>query len=164
MPHSLWPHELWLATFFCPWDSPGKNTWVCCHFLLQGALPNPGSNQVSCIGRWILHHEGHLESSKICREGVGVGVGIPPSRVDFWQPTARFNNSSLPFQSYRPDLLSKSACPDSPWVQVSSTAHCPASCHTMPQPSATSLLRIWGSPLSLMGYMAHIFSRICLCL
>ena len=21
---------------FCPWDSPGKNTGVSCHFLLQG--------------------------------------------------------------------------------------------------------------------------------
>ena len=26
----------------CPWDSPGKNTGVGCHFLLQGNLPNPG--------------------------------------------------------------------------------------------------------------------------
>ena len=25
-----------------PWDSPGKNTGVGCHFLLQGNLPNPG--------------------------------------------------------------------------------------------------------------------------
>ena len=25
-----------------PWDSPGKNTAVGCHFLLQGNLPNPG--------------------------------------------------------------------------------------------------------------------------
>ena len=27
---------------FCPWDSPGKNTRVGCHFLLQGILPDPG--------------------------------------------------------------------------------------------------------------------------
>ena len=25
-----------------PWDSPGKNTGVGCHFLLQGNLPDPG--------------------------------------------------------------------------------------------------------------------------
>ena len=24
------------ARFFCPWNSPGKNTEVGCHFLLQG--------------------------------------------------------------------------------------------------------------------------------
>ena len=28
----------------CPWDSPGKNTGVGCHFLLQGILPTQGSN------------------------------------------------------------------------------------------------------------------------
>ena len=26
----------------CPWDSPGKNTGVGCHAVLQGDLPNPG--------------------------------------------------------------------------------------------------------------------------
>ena len=25
----------------CPWDSPGKNTGVGCHALLQGIFPNP---------------------------------------------------------------------------------------------------------------------------
>ena len=24
---------------FCPWDSPGKNTGVICHYLLQGIFP-----------------------------------------------------------------------------------------------------------------------------
>ena len=28
----------------CPWDSPGKNTGVGCHFLLQGIFPAQGSN------------------------------------------------------------------------------------------------------------------------
>ena len=27
-----------------PWDSPGKNTGVGCHFLLQGIVPTQGSN------------------------------------------------------------------------------------------------------------------------
>ena len=69
--------------------------------------------QVSCFSRWILYHEGHLKSSKICREGVGVGVGIPPSRVIFGSLLQEFNNSSLPFQSHRPHLLSKSPSPGS---------------------------------------------------
>ena len=30
--------------FLCPWDSPGKNTGVGCHALLQGSLPDPGWN------------------------------------------------------------------------------------------------------------------------
>ena len=29
----------------CPWDSPGKNTGVGCHSLLQGIFPTQGSNQ-----------------------------------------------------------------------------------------------------------------------
>ena len=29
-----------------PWDSPGKNTEVGCHFLLQGIFPTQGSNPV----------------------------------------------------------------------------------------------------------------------
>ena len=32
----LQPHELWPARLLCPWDFPGKNTAVGCHFLLQG--------------------------------------------------------------------------------------------------------------------------------
>ena len=31
-----------LARLLCPWNFPGKNTGVACHFLLQGNLLNPG--------------------------------------------------------------------------------------------------------------------------
>ena len=31
----------------CPWDFPGKNTGVGCHFLLQGDLPDSGIKPVS---------------------------------------------------------------------------------------------------------------------
>ena len=41
---SLWPHGLQPARLLCPWDSPGKNTGVGCHFLLQGIVPTQGSN------------------------------------------------------------------------------------------------------------------------
>ena len=33
-------HVHWIS----PWDSPGKNTAVHCHFLLQGIFPTQGSN------------------------------------------------------------------------------------------------------------------------
>ena len=32
---SVWPHRQQPTRFLCPWDSPGKNTGVGCHFLLQ---------------------------------------------------------------------------------------------------------------------------------
>ena len=35
MPNSLLPYGLQLASLFCPWNIPGKNTGVGCHFLLQ---------------------------------------------------------------------------------------------------------------------------------
>ena len=41
---SLQPYGLQLSRFLCPWDSPGKNIGVSCHFLLQGILPIQGLN------------------------------------------------------------------------------------------------------------------------
>ena len=38
---SLRPRGLQPTRFLRPWDSPGKNTGVGCHFLLQGNLPDP---------------------------------------------------------------------------------------------------------------------------
>ena len=35
MSNSVWPHRRQPTRLLCPWDSPGKNTGVGCHFLLQ---------------------------------------------------------------------------------------------------------------------------------
>ena len=40
----LWPHGLYPARLLCPWDSPGKNTGVGSHSLLQGIFLTQGSN------------------------------------------------------------------------------------------------------------------------
>ena len=40
----LQPHRLQPAMLLRPWDSPGKNTRVGCHFLLQGIFLTQGSN------------------------------------------------------------------------------------------------------------------------
>ena len=40
----LRPHGLQPTSLLCPWDSPGKNTGVDCHFLLQGIFLTQGSN------------------------------------------------------------------------------------------------------------------------
>ena len=44
MSESLQPHRLLPTRFLCPWDYPGKNTGVGCHFLLQGIFLTQGSN------------------------------------------------------------------------------------------------------------------------
>ena len=38
------------------WDSPGKNTGVGSHFLLQGIVPTQGSKPGLLYCRWILYH------------------------------------------------------------------------------------------------------------
>ena len=42
--------KLWTLPGFCPWDSPGKNTGMGRHTLLQGILPTQGSNL--CLLHW----------------------------------------------------------------------------------------------------------------
>ena len=41
---SLQAQGLWPTRLLYPWDFPGKNTAVGCHFLLQGIFPTQGSN------------------------------------------------------------------------------------------------------------------------
>ena len=50
-------------------DSPGKNTGVGSHTLLQGIFPTQGSNPGLPHGRWILYHLSHPGKPK--NTGVG---------------------------------------------------------------------------------------------
>ena len=50
---SLRPRELQPARLLCPWDSPGRNTGVSCHALLQGIFLTQGSNLcLLCLLHW----------------------------------------------------------------------------------------------------------------
>ena len=65
--NSLHPNGLYPARFLCPWDFPGKNTGVGCHFLLQGIFLTQGSNP--CLLHWQadslpLSHLGSPESAR----------------------------------------------------------------------------------------------------
>ena len=62
---SLQPHGLWPARLLCPWDSPGKNTGVGCHALLQGMFPTQGSNPHLPHCRLILYQLSHQGSPRI---------------------------------------------------------------------------------------------------
>ena len=59
MSNSLRPHELWPINLLCPQDSPGKNTGVGCHVLLQGVFPTRGWSPGLLHRRQILHHLRH---------------------------------------------------------------------------------------------------------
>ena len=52
---SLWPTNQ-LTRLLCPWDSPGKNTGVGCHSLLQRVFLTQGSNPSLLHCRHILYH------------------------------------------------------------------------------------------------------------
>ena len=55
---SLWPHELWPTRRFCPWDSPGNNTGVGSHSLLQGSSQTRDQSWVSLTaGRFLIPSE-----------------------------------------------------------------------------------------------------------
>ena len=74
LPNPLWRlvAQLWLTLrdpmdcnptrLLCPWNSPGKNTGVGCHALLQRIFPTQGSNPGLQHCREILHHLSHQES------------------------------------------------------------------------------------------------------
>ena len=49
MSTSLWSHGLQLTRLVCPWNSPGKNTGVGSHSLLQGLFLTQDWTWVSCI-------------------------------------------------------------------------------------------------------------------
>ena len=50
------------SRLLCPWDSPGKNTGVGCHALLQGIFPTQRMNPSLLHCRWILYHLSHQGS------------------------------------------------------------------------------------------------------
>ena len=58
---SATPKDCSPTWFLCPWDFPGKNTEIGCHFLLQGIFPTQGLNtpllhwQVDSL---LLSHQG----------------------------------------------------------------------------------------------------------
>ena len=51
----------------CPWNSPGKNTGVGSHTLLQGIFQTQGSNPGLLHCRWILYQLSHKGSPIILK-------------------------------------------------------------------------------------------------
>ena len=62
---SLRPHVCSQPSrLLCSWDSPGKNTGVGCHFLLQGMFATQGSNLGLPHCRQFLYHLNHQGSCR----------------------------------------------------------------------------------------------------
>ena len=60
---SLGPHGLQHTRLLCPWNSPGKNTGMGCHFLLQGIFPTQGSNLGLLHCRQILYRLSYIPAN-----------------------------------------------------------------------------------------------------
>ena len=71
MSDSLQPDGL-----YSPWNSPGQNTGVGSHFLLQGIFPTQGSNPHPLHCRWILYQ---LRYTRLPGGSGGCGERSPPS-------------------------------------------------------------------------------------
>ena len=99
---SLWPHGLQPIRLLCPWSSPGKNTGVGCHALLQGIFPTQGSNPglLHCrqilwlshqgsprILEWVTHPFSRGSSQPRNRTGVSYTAALPaelPGKPNRW--------------------------------------------------------------------------------
>ena len=84
----LWPpHGLEPTRLPCPWDSPGRNTGVGCHFLLHGIILTQGSN--SCLLHLLLWQMGSLPLHHLrsplrtkSRDNVGIASTMPADLRD----------------------------------------------------------------------------------
>ena len=91
MSDSLQPHGWWPARLLCPWNSPGKDTGVHCHFLLQGIFLTQGSNLDLLHCRQILSYLSHqgspggADEPNICRTGTKTQMW----RRDLWTQRAK---------------------------------------------------------------------------
>ena len=63
--NSLWPHRLKPTRLLCSWNSPGQNTGVSSHFLLQGIFPTQGLNPGLLHCRQIHYHLSHQGRPRI---------------------------------------------------------------------------------------------------
>ena len=55
----------WTTRLLPPWDFPGKNTAVGCHFLFQGIFPTQESNRGLLHSRQTLYHLNYQGSTKV---------------------------------------------------------------------------------------------------
>ena len=77
------PMDCSLPCFSVHGDSPGKNTGVGCHALLQGIFPTQGSNPGFPHFRWILYHLNHQGSPRYW-SGLSLLQGIFQTQESNW--------------------------------------------------------------------------------
>ena len=98
MSNSVRPHRRQLTRLCCPWDSPGKNTGVGCHFLLQCMKVKSESE----VAQWFLT----LSDPMVCSLSGSSVHGIFQARVLEW--------GAIAFSDICTDIPSLLSLPPSP--------------------------------------------------
>ena len=86
---SLRPHGLQPTRLLWLWDSPGKNTRVGSHSLLQGIFLTQRL-QASCSSRWILYHLRHQGSLSPSRGQTNIALPWVPGEQSLASPVAQW--------------------------------------------------------------------------
>ena len=85
----VWLFETLLTVahrLLCSWDTPGKNTGVCCHALLQGLFSTQGSSSY-------LFHLLHWQAGSLPRAPAGVGMEVGKQSSDYTEEGAEKDQS-----------------------------------------------------------------------
>ena len=90
---SVPPYGLQPSRLFCPWDSPGKNTGMGCHALLQGIFLTQGWNPwLLCLLHW---QPGSLPLGPPGKSQVYSAIPLYPRDLSiwrFWYPWRSWNH------------------------------------------------------------------------
>ena len=82
---------------FCPWNFPGKNIGVGCHFLLQGIFPTQGSNP--CLLH-LLHWQ--ADSLPLSHQGSpSIVIGLSSNAISPFRPSWRHDQQLHTFIATR---------------------------------------------------------------
>ena len=88
---SLQPRGLWPTRLLCPWNSPGKNTAVDSHSLLQGIFLTQGLNPGLLHCRQILYYLScHGSTQSSCSASHSDIAGLWPSSI--WSKMAHLHD------------------------------------------------------------------------
>ena len=95
MSNSLPPHGLQPTRLLCPWDFPGKNTGVGCHFLLQG-LPFLMEDKICASPSISLGVRTHLAVAAVFSEGWNALDSSIHHYASTWIRQGSSENSNVP--------------------------------------------------------------------
>ena len=95
MSDSLRPHGPQPTRLLCPWNFPGKNTGLGCHFFLQGIFLTLGSNlHLLCLLHWQAHSLPLAPSGSLLA-GNSKNQSFQRKKYIYWIKTQNGENSNL---------------------------------------------------------------------